>query len=90
MTIESPEARKAHHLFRREEKVRESAIAWIEYNGREAATLNQLRQLREQRLARVPIAPIVKPRAKPKTKQTARGAIRDAQAKSGVRVQPIH
>jgi hypothetical protein len=70
MNIESPEARKAHLLFRKEEKVRESAIAWTEYNGREAATLKQLSQLREQRLARGPIAPVVKPRATKKTKQT--------------------
>jgi hypothetical protein len=69
MSLESPEARKAHHLFRKEEKVRESAIAWTEYNRREAATLKQLSQLREQRLARGPIVPIVKPRAKPKAKQ---------------------
>ena len=68
MTIESPEARKASHLFRKEEKVRESAIAWTEYNGREAATLKQLSQLREQRLARGPVAPVVKVRAKPKVK----------------------
>jgi hypothetical protein len=68
--IQSPEARKAHNLFRKEEKVRESASAWTEYNGREAATLAQLNQLREQRLARGPVAPVVKPRAKRKTKQT--------------------
>ena len=70
MTIESPDARKAHQLFRKEERIRESAIAWTEYNGREAATLKQLSQLREQRLATEPIVPIVKPRAKPKAKQT--------------------
>jgi hypothetical protein len=69
MTIESLEVRRAHNLFRKEEKVRESAIAWTEYNKREAATLVQLSQLREQRLARGPIAPVVNPRAKPKSKR---------------------
>jgi len=69
MTIQSPEARKAQRLFRKEEKVHESATAWAEYNGREAARLGQLRQLQEQRLARGPVALVVKPRAKPKSKR---------------------
>ena len=66
---QSPEARKAHNLFRKEEKVRESAAAWTEYNNRKAAALQQLTRLREERLARGPIAPVVKPRAKRKSKQ---------------------
>jgi hypothetical protein len=68
--IQSPEARKAHNLFLKEEKVRESATAWIEYNGQKAGALLQLNRLREERLARGPIAPVVKPRAKRKSKQS--------------------
>jgi|SRR5215204_140070 len=68
--IQSPEARKAYNLFRREEKVRESTAAWTEYNSRKTGALQQLKRLREERLARGPIAPLVKPRAKRKTKLT--------------------
>jgi hypothetical protein len=68
--IQSPEARKAYNLFRKEEKVRESASAWTEYNSRKTGALQQLKRLREERLARGPIAPVVKPRAKRKSKQT--------------------
>jgi len=68
--IQSPEARKAHLLFRKEEKVRESAAAWTEYNGEKTAALQQLKRLREERLARGPIAPVVKTRAKRKSKIT--------------------
>ena len=68
--IQSPEARRAHNLFRKEEKVRENATAWTEYNGQKAGALQQLKRLREERLARGPIAPVVKPRAKRKTKIT--------------------
>jgi hypothetical protein len=67
--IQSPEARKAHNLFRKEEKVRESATAWTEYNSQKTGALQQLKRLREERLARGPIAPVAKPRAKRKTKQ---------------------
>ena len=67
--IQSPEARKAHNLFRKEEKVRESASAWAEYNGQKAEALQQLKRLREERLARGSIVPLVKPRATKKTKQ---------------------
>jgi hypothetical protein len=68
--IQSPEARRAYNLFRKEEKVRESATAWTEYNGQKTRALQQLKRLREERLARGPIAPVVKPRAKRKTKIT--------------------
>ena len=67
--IQSPEARKAYNLFRKEEKVRENTAAWKEYNGQKTGALQQLNRLREERLARGPIAPVVKPRAKRKTKQ---------------------
>ncbi len=69
--IQSPEARKAHNLFRKEEKVRESAAAWAEYNNQKAEALQQLKRLREERLTRGPIAPVVKPRAKRESKQIA-------------------
>jgi hypothetical protein len=68
--IQSPEARKAYLLFRKEEKVRESTAAWTEYNGQKMGALLQLKRLREERLARGPIAPVVKPRAKRKSTQT--------------------
>ena len=68
MNSESPEARRAYNLFRKEEKVRESTAAWTEYNGRQTGALQQLKRLREERLARGPIAPVVKPRAKRKSK----------------------
>jgi hypothetical protein len=66
--IQSPEARKAYNLFRKEEKVRESTAAWKEYNSQKTGALQQLNRLREERLARGPIAPVVKPRAKRKSK----------------------
>jgi hypothetical protein len=68
--VQSPEARKAYNLFRKEEKVRESTIAWTEYNRQKTGALQQLKRLREERLARGPIAPVVKPPAKRKSKQT--------------------
>jgi hypothetical protein len=68
--IQSPEARKAYNLFRKEEKVRESTAAWTEYNSQKTGALQQLKRLREERLARGPIAPLAKPRAKRKSKQT--------------------
>jgi hypothetical protein len=66
---QSLEVRKAYNLFRKEEKVRESTQAWTEYNGRQTGALQQLKRLREERLARGPIAPVVKLRAKRKSKQ---------------------
>jgi hypothetical protein len=71
MNNESPEARKAERLFRKEEKVRESAEGWTEYNGQKTRALQQLKRLREERLARGPIPPVVKPRAKRTTKKIA-------------------
>jgi hypothetical protein len=69
MNNESPEVRKAERLFRKEEKVREGAEAWVEYNGQKTRALQQLKRLREERLARGPIPPVVKPRAKRTTKK---------------------
>jgi hypothetical protein len=66
--IQSPEARKANRLFRKEEKVRESASAWTEYNRQKTGALQQLKRLREERLARGPVDPVVKPRAKRQSK----------------------
>jgi hypothetical protein len=68
--IQSPEARKAYNLFRKEEKVRENAEAWTAYNSQKTGALQQLKRLREERLARGPVAPVVKPPAKRKSKQT--------------------
>ena len=55
---------------RNEDKTKESAIAWAEYTGREAAMHKQMMKLREQRLAKESIAPVVKPPAPKKTKHT--------------------
>jgi hypothetical protein len=66
--ILSPEARKANYLFRKEEKVRESTSAWAEYNAHEAGARQQLKRLRDERMARGPVALVVKPRAKRKSK----------------------
>jgi hypothetical protein len=66
--IESPEARKAYNLFRKEEKVRESTAAWTEYNRQKTGALQQLKRLREERLGRGPIASVFKPRTKRKSK----------------------
>ena len=46
--IQSPEARKAYNLFRKEEKVRESATAWTEYNSQKTGALQQLKRLRDE------------------------------------------